>query len=480
MRDAVKHFGAHPKAQPAGSHAAGETCGDTIAAIATASGEAGIAVIRVSGPSSMAIADAVLDARGRRPSSMRGGTFLHGTVNDPSGMHGRADEAVCLIFRAPHSYTGEDVVELQCHGGRVAAERVLKAALAGGARVAEPGEFTRRAFLNGRMDLLQAEAVLDLIRARSDAAATMALRQLDGVLTDWATVLYDGIMSTLAEMEADLDFPEEDVPDPDTSEVANRLTAIAGAVREALATSRPGRLAREGALMVIAGQPNAGKSTLMNRLLNHERSIVSDVPGTTRDVVEDTLVINGVAVRVADTAGLRDTACDIEKEGIRRARKAMDGADVVLYVVDGSQPPSVADLDGIKQAGVDRTILVLNKSDLGIRHRADWPTTVQCVAVSARTGAGEEDLITLVSSKIGTLGDAAHPVMVAERHREILDGVLGHLVRAREILASQGSDRIVLAASELHGAVDLLGTMTGRNYTEDLLDSIFGRFCIGK
>jgi tRNA modification GTPase len=462
------------------SQTEGLTPGDTIAAIATASGEAGIAVIRISGPSSMAIADAVLDARGRRPSAMRGGTFIHGTVNDPSGTQGRADESVCLIFRAPHSYTGEDVVELQCHGGRLAAERVLKAVLTAGARVAAPGEFTRRAFLNGRMDLLQAEAVLDLIRARSDSAATMALRQMDGALTIWANGCYDDVICTLAEIEAGLDFPEEDVPDPDTLAVADKVLVVAGSIRDMLATSRAGRLVREGAILVIAGQPNAGKSTLMNRLLNHERSIVSDVPGTTRDVVEDTLVINGVAVRVADTAGLRDTACAIEKEGIRRARKAMDTADIVLYVVDGSQPPTSTDLSGIKHAGIDRTILVMNKSDLGTQGRAEWPATVPCVQLSARTGAGEEDLLALLSSKIGMLGDATHPVMISERHREILDGVLGHVLRAQEILAVQGSDRLVLAASELHCAVDLLGTMTGRNYTEDLLDSVFGRFCIGK
>lgn len=458
----------------------GPAAGDTIAAIATAAGEAGIAIIRVSGPASLGIADAVLEVSGARPSARPGGTFVHGFVRDPSAAHERADETICLIFRAPHSYTGEDVIELQSHGGRFAAERVLKATLSAGARVAGPGEFTRRAFLNGRIDLLQAEAVLDLIRARSDSAVTMALRQLDGALTTWTQDSYEQIISTLAELEADLDFSEEEVPELDLGAVCGRLGTIEDSIRGMLATSGSGRLMREGALLVIAGQPNAGKSTLMNRLLNHERSIVSETPGTTRDVVEDTVFVAGVAVRVADTAGLRNTSCSIEQEGIRRARKAMDAADIILYVVDGSAAATDADFGAITEAGTERTVLLRNKSDLGIRYEAAWLAGICSVDISARTGAGEDALMGVLSSKLRLHQDGSHPVMIAERHNEILRDVLGHASRAREILGGGGGDRLVLAASELHSAADALGTMTGRNYSEDLLDSIFGRFCIGK
>lgn len=464
MRDAVNHFGES----------------DTIAAIATAPGEAGIAVIRVSGPASLHIADAVMKVNGRKPSDRPSGTFTHGHVVNHLDKSEHADEAICLIFRAPRSYTGEDVMEIQCHGGRHAAERTLRAALGAGARLAEPGEFTRRAFLNGKMDLLQAEAVLDLIKARSDSAANMAVRQLNGMLTAWTTTCYSELVSTLAILEANLDFADEEVPAIDTRAEVDRLGSSVAHMQEMLATWSEGRLIREGALLVIAGQPNAGKSTLMNRLLNLERSIVSETPGTTRDVVEDTVLLNGIEVRIADTAGLRATECAIEQEGIRRAKKAIRGADAVLYVVDGSRPVQVGDHEHLRETGIDRTILVLNKSDLGIEYRAEWMAEVQKAACSAKTGVGFDSLVDAIKARICSHSDGMHPVMISGRHKEILDGVLTHTIKAREILAEGKSEGLVLAASQLHTAVDLLGTMTGKNYTEDLLDTIFSRFCIGK
>jgi tRNA modification GTPase len=453
---------------------------DTIAAIATAPGEAGIAVIRISGPASLSVADAVFNVQGKPPSARAAGTFAHGFVVNPREKAEHADEAVCLIFRAPRSYTGEDVVELQCHGGRHAAERTLRCVLNAGARLAEPGEFTRRAFLNGRMDLLQAEAVLDLIKARSDVAASMAVRQLDGVLTEWAQTCWENLISTLADLEVGLDFPDEDVPAVDNCRAAKQLEDTATSLSNMLETWGEGRLLREGALLVIAGQPNAGKSTLMNRLLNHDRSIVSDTPGTTRDVVEDMVVVNGVALRIADTAGLRDTDCTVEKEGIRRAKKAMQGADVVLYVVDGSVDVGVNDLAHLREAGIERTILVINKSDLGVKYRAEWLTGIQTVPCSAKTGVGMDSLLATIAGRLGSHIGGAHPVMISSRHKGILDGVLSHVVEARKILGKRDSEGLVLAASHLRSATELLGTMTGRNYTEDLLDSIFSRFCIGK
>jgi tRNA modification GTPase len=454
---------------------------DSIAAIATAPGEAGIAVIRVSGPTSLSVADFVFKVREKPPSAMAPGTFAYGHVINPSEQGAvHADEAICLVFRSPRSYTGEDVVELQCHGGRCAAERTLQAVISAGARLAAPGEFTRRAFLNGRMDLLQAEAVLDLIRARSDAAASMAVRQLEGDLTNWTRRCYDGIISTLAELESGLDFSEEDVSAADIDGAAMQLEETATSLKEMLKTWDEGRFLREGALLVIAGHPNAGKSTLMNRLLNHDRSIVSETPGTTRDVIEDAIVINGIPVRVADTAGLRETDCLIEKEGIRRARRAMQGADAILYVVDGSMVAVADDLAQLREAGIERTILVVNKSDLGVRYRADWLANIQSVTCSALTDAGIDSLLATIATKLSLHASVSHPVMISRRHKEIVTGVLSHVLSAERILKEGRSEGHVLAASQLHSAAELLGTMTGSNYTDELLDSIFSKFCIGK
>jgi len=293
---------------------------DTIAAIATAPGEGAIAIVRLTGPASHAIADHIFKGKGAPPSRRPGQSFLHGSIISTNGM---ADEVILLIYRAPHSYTREDAIEIQGHGGFAAAKRILRAVLEAGARMAEPGEFTKRAFLSGRIDLLQAEAVLDLIRARSDRAADAALEQLTGSLSKDFDELYDHTLALAANLEATLDFSEDELPESVMLDVITRRHDVESEFKSLLDSWDEGHLLREGALVVISGKPNVGKSTLLNALVGKDRAIVNPMAGTTRDTIEEQLVISGFMVRIIDTAGLRESPCEIEKEGVSRAIKAI-------------------------------------------------------------------------------------------------------------------------------------------------------------
>jgi tRNA modification GTPase len=313
---------------------------DTIAAIATPPGQGGVGIVRVSGSKVWKIADQIFRSS-ETPSKAKGGTFLHGKVIAADGTE--IDEALCLIFRAPKSYTGEDTIEIQGHGGPVVLKKILRRCLDAGARMAEPGEFTKRAFLNGKMDLVQAEAVADLIHAQSDRAAKAALEQLEGGLSRQFNALYDGLMETAADIETTLDFVEDELPEDVFPSLGKKLDESFQGLENLLATWDEGRLLREGARVVVMGRPNAGKSTLFNALLGSDRAIVTELPGTTRDVIEETLVLDGVPLRVLDTAGLRETECLIEQEGIRRARAHSAAADIAVYLIDSSLPFSKED-----------------------------------------------------------------------------------------------------------------------------------------
>ncbi|MEI6807188.1 MAG: tRNA uridine-5-carboxymethylaminomethyl(34) synthesis GTPase MnmE, partial [bacterium] len=349
-----------------------KTSEDTIAAIATAAGEGGISVIRVSGPESLKVADRVFRCSEPPPSRRKGGTFVHGYVMGPSSDQVPApdiDEALLLIFRAPHSYTREDIVEIQGHGGSISAQRILRRLLDSGARLAEPGEFTKRAFLNGRIDLVQAEAVLDLIRASSDRAATAAVEQLNGALSDWCATSYANILSLITALEAALDFADDEMPPLLISEKAIQAKALLANLMNMLSTWNEGHILRDGALTVISGKPNVGKSTLFNALLGVDRSIVADLPGTTRDTIEENLLLDGVLLRLVDTAGLRSTDCDVESQGVLRARSQIEKADLHIHVLDASQQLSDADRLELNSLPPERTIVVLNKADLGMMIR---------------------------------------------------------------------------------------------------------------
>uniref|UniRef100_A0A832I2S3 tRNA modification GTPase MnmE n=1 Tax=Eiseniibacteriota bacterium TaxID=2212470 RepID=A0A832I2S3_UNCEI len=463
---------------------------DTIAALATAPGEAGLAVVRVSGPRALPVADAVF--RGRAPlAAAATHTLHHGWAVEPGSE--RLDEVVAAVFRAPHSYTREDVVEVSCHGGRIAAARVLAALRRAGARAAGPGEFTLRAFLNGRLDLAQAEAVADVVRAETQAAHALALGQLAGGLSRAVASLGARLEDALAEVEARVDFAE-DVGGVETP--PHVVAAIAGAARDMeglLAGAAWARAVREGVRAVIVGRPNVGKSSLFNALLGEERAIVSDEPGTTRDRVSEAVELAGVRVTLSDTAGLREGAGAVEAIGVARAREALESAPLAIWVVDASAPLDAADRWIAARLAGRRAVVALNKRDLPavtgeVEVRAVLPgdaAVAACVGVSAARGEG---LGALRDALVAALGGAAGAGGVARgdlaaavsnpRHAEAMTRALEALGRAAA--AARGGEPGELVALELREALGALGEITGRTVGEDLLERIFARFCVGK
>ena len=423
---------------------------ETIAAVATPPGRGGVAVVRVSGPEAFAVARRVA---GRDIGPDDAGRFFRFAFRSASGE--AIDDGLVLVFAAPRSYTGEDVVELQCHGGAVAPRRVLEAALAAGARLARRGEFTLRAFMNGRLDLSAAEAVIDLVDAKTERAAADAFRRLGGDLSRRFDSLYSSALDLSARVEHSLDFSEDELPPGFAEDLATRLDALSDALRRHIATAREGKMLREGALVVLAGPPNAGKSSLMNALLGERRAIVSPQAGTTRDSIEEWIEIGGWPVRLADTAGLRDASDSIEAEGVERARSLMDRADVVLAL----------DCD------IPRAVRLHAKCDLG---------PGEGLPVSSKTGEGLDELRKTIAARLEEMSaraDESDGADVTTREKELLEASLVSLTRAREALLAP---EWVLAAGELRSAAEALGRLTGKVYSDDLLDALFSRFCIGK
>lgn len=450
---------------------------DTIAAIATAPGEAGIAIIRISGTKSLKVADQIFAHAGASPSHRAAGAFMHGFVKSDERV---LDEAILLVMRAPHSYTREDVVEIQCHGGLVSVRRILRAILATGVRLAEPGEFTKRAFLNGRIDLVQAEAVIDLIRAQSDRSAMAAVEQLEGGLSNCFNYIYNKLLGVCAELEATLDFSEDDASPTLIPKATAQAQQVLEQIHGMLETWEEGHLLREGALVVISGRPNVGKSTLLNALLGKNRAIVSPVPGTTRDTIEEAIVLEGVPIRIVDTAGLRATNCMIEQEGVRRARSHMQKADLHLYVIDASQPLNDEDRGHLKSLIAEKSIVILNKIDLGMLIQEK--DTVGFASIKSQLDAGEglKEIQLSIIDKLGLTYSGQPHAVIAERHKNILQKAYMHIKNALKIMESGQEESIVLAASNLRLAIESLGYITGKIYHPELLNSIFSKFCIGK
>ncbi len=451
---------------------------DTIAAIATAPGAAGIAIVRLSGPAAPAIAARIFTCGGTPPDFQARRLLRHGFIRSPEGI---ADEVLLLMMRAPRSYTGEDVVELQGHGGSVPARRVLEQVLRAGARPAEPGEFTRRAFLNGRLDLVQAEAVLDLIHAQSERAAAAALEQLTGKLSAPLEDARRSLLEAAAELEATLDFTEDETPAEVFPAVRRRLAAAAETLDGLLATWEEGQLLREGMRAVISGRPNVGKSTLLNALLGRDRAIVSDTPGTTRDLIEETWLLDDYPVRLADTAGLRAAGCQVEQEGVRRARRLMRVADMHLYVIDASQPPHPDDAANLAEIPPDRCLLLLNKSDLPARIvPGDFPGRTAIPTALIR-GEGVARLKAAMRDRLHRATAAPPPhAAISARHRTILEAARADTRQALAILAGQREDLLAPASAAIRAAAEQIGQMLGKTYYPELLDAIFSRFCIGK
>lgn len=455
---------------------------DTIAAVATPPGEGGIGIVRLSGSDAVAIASKIFKTRqGPHFSASRSHTLRLGVIIDPETGE-TVDEVLACIMRAPHSYTAEDVVEINCHGGALAVARVLQLALRHGARLAEPGEFTRRAFLNGRLDLAQAEAVLDVIRARSSQGLSAAIGQLEGKLSQKITVINDSLTGVLAAIEASLDFPEE-VGEVSASEL-EKLKHAREEVLKLLATWEEGRLLNEGLKIAIVGRPNVGKSSLLNALLRQERAIVSQIPGTTRDTIEETLLLGGFACRLIDTAGLRETADTLESIGVARTRQAVKEADLVLMVVDLSTGILAEDKRILEEVTGKNVIIVGNKVDLiGEKENGlkTFAASYPWVTISAREGKGLDELArkireVVLSGKVARTGE--EPILTRARHRDALEKCLEHLNAA--IAAWENGIPGDLIAVDLWAARDFLGEITGATAREDLLDRIFSDFCIGK
>ncbi len=447
---------------------------DTIAAISTAVGEAAISVLRLSGPEALGIAGKVF--RSKTGASSLPPRCAHlGTIIEADGR--TIDHALLTLYRAPASYTGEDVVELHCHGGILVTQKVLGALLHHGARQADAGEFTQRAFLNGKMDLTQAEAVMDLIHARSTLAMRAANEQLDGVIGREAEAMRAELIQVLAHIEAHIDFPDEDIA-PETGEaLIARIDGLLAAAGKLLATSDNGRILRSGARTVICGEPNVGKSSVLNLLSGFERAIVSPAAGTTRDTIEEFIQVHGLPLRLVDTAGLRESEDAVERSGIERTNREMERADLILEVVDGSLPQAGAARLQASDAIGSRRILILNKSDLGVH--SSWHDAGG-VPVSCVTGGGLDALRAAVRDLVLRGGHLAvdHPVAINARHKNCFERMTTRLLAARDALTGGRAPEYV--ALELRDAMQALGEVVGLVDAEQVLDAIFAAFCIGK
>jgi tRNA modification GTPase len=458
---------------------------DTIAAIATAHGEGGIAVIRMSGKNSLDIASKVLRRRaGGSVSQMKSHRLYRGRIID-SVSERVVDSVLCVFMKSPHSYTGEDVVEIHSHGGYQVPKKVLELLFRHGARPSRPGEFTFRAFLNGKMDLAQAEAVTDVVNAQTAESLKQAELQLEGVLSEQIAEFKDIVLDTLAEVEAQVDFPEEDI-DPVLREgMLKRIEELMQGLEKLLDTYEEGKILKHGVYTAILGKPNVGKSSLLNKLLMKERAIVSPYPGTTRDFIEETIDIKGIPLRLVDTAGLRASLDEVEKVGVELAKKKAKEAELIIAVVDGSAKLDQDDLAVLKDLEPSRSLLVINKSDLAAEVKDEdisrlFPND-RSVRTSAKLGAGIEDL----KRKI-------HEVLLGKKNpkegAEILITELRHklaLEKAKESLNSflqalQREESPELLAIDLRGALGSLGEITGETTTEDVLSRIFSKFCVGK
>ncbi len=461
---------------------------DTIAAISTPPGFGGIGIIRISGTGAVGILGKIfLSNAGEVANNFQPHRLYYGKVVNPE-TGGQVDEALAVIMRAPKTYTREDVAEINCHGGPAAVRKTLELAVRAGARIAAPGEFTKRAFLNGRIDLTQAEAVMDIISAQTELGRQAAVKQLSGGLRDKIVDIRAALTELLALTELSIDFPEEEVDYIPAEGLRDRGVRIRESIKQLLSTFDEGRILREGLRLAIVGAPNVGKSSLLNALSGSERAIVTEVPGTTRDTVEETINMGGVPVRVIDTAGIRKSDCPVEKEGIRRSKTAMEEADIVLHVYDGSRkieeqdPFSFGEKKGSKE---NRAIFVINKIDLPqeLESKVIWSSLSfkkGCeVRVSARTGEGLDVLTSRIREMVFGPGRERVPeTAINLRHKTALEEADAALARFQDGCGGNLSSEFL--ALELREALDAVGEVVGRTTPEDVLNLIFSRFCIGK
>ncbi len=457
---------------------------DTIAAISTPQGEGGIGIVRISGENSLDVMKKLLRPC---PSEIRPRYAYYGNICK-WGTDEVIDEAICLYMKAPHSYTCEDVVEIQAHGGVVSIRMILRAVLEVGARMAEPGEFTKLAFLNGRMDLEQAEAVIDVIRARSELPFRIAERQLRGRLGTEIREIRENLRDVLAQMTVNIDFPDEDIEQVENEKFRTSLFETKDNIKKLLDTCDDGRKAKEGIKVAIAGKPNVGKSSLMNELLGEERAIVTNIPGTTRDTIEESVNISGIPLVLIDTAGIRKTEDVIEKIGIRKSHEEMESADLIILVVDGSENLEEKSVQEIKEMIPDnysrRLLVVLNKQDLGCGTTENEIFrilgNVPVVRTSLLTMDGAEVVITTIREMFasGIKNMTERNVITSERHRNALERGFRAVEEAIHLL--EMDEAVEVCEISVHTAYDALGEIIGETAGEEILDTVFSKFCLGK
>lgn len=456
---------------------------DTIAAISTPVGEGGISIIRISGDDAIKVAQRIY--KGKDLSKVASHTINYGHIIDPDTKQ-EVDEVMVSVMRAPHTYTREDVIEINCHGGLLATNRILQLVLSYGARMAEPGEFTKRAFLNGRIDLSQSEAVMDLIRAKTDKSMKVALNQLDGDLSRLIRHLRKDILDVLAQVEVNIDYPEyDDVEEMTTKMLKEKAIDIQQRIQALLKTAKQGKVLRDGLATAIIGRPNVGKSSLLNALLHEDKAIVTNVAGTTRDVIEEYVNVNGVPLKLIDTAGIRDTADTVEKIGVERSRQALDAADLVLLLIDNSAPLTAEDEKLLAATKDKQRIIILNKTDLpsqlDLDHLKELVGDSALIETSIVKHEGMDQLGKQISHMFFDQGieNSQNNVMVTNaRHIGLLHQANDAL---NDVLKGIADGMPVdLVQIDMTRCWDLLGEITGDSYQDELLDQLFSQFCLGK
>lgn len=456
---------------------------DTIAAISTALGEGGIGIVRISGDKSMNILKKVFkSAKGKDVSKLHSYSMMHGYIIDPK-TNEKIDEVIVSYMKKPSTYTREDVVEINCHGGMIAVRRVLQLTLDNGARLAEPGEFTKRAFLNGRIDLSQAEAVMDLIRAKTDESMKIALEQSEGKLSKQVEKINNKILDILAHIEAEVEFSEEDIDEVVNEKVIKDCEEVKGQMEDLLKNADKGKILREGLNVIIVGKPNVGKSSLLNALLEEKRAIVTDVPGTTRDTIEEYINIDGIPVKLIDTAGIREARNEVEKIGVERTKECIDKADLILFMIDGSREIDDEDMKIVEIAKNRDVIVIINKHDLPMNVDIEYIKKTfynkPVLYVSVKTNEGISSIKEEITNFVYKGKVSVKDIYVTNiRHKKALNDAIESIENG--ITTIKNGYPIDMASIDIKDAYLKLGEITGKTVSEDIIDRIFTNFCIGK